>query len=322
MHTYRSPDDIKTVAAVGGGVIGNGWIAALLGSGRCVRLFDPAPGVEERSRAHVAEAWPQMVKIGLARIEGEWANRLSVHHQLEDAVAGAHFVQESSPERADLKASLFAEFDRLVAPDVVVASSTSSLSITELQTDLETAHRFVLGHPFNPVHLIPLVEVGGGGSTSSGAIDSAQALYVAMGKKPVRIEREIFGHIANRLTSAMFREAVRLVAEGYASVDDIDKAIRFGPALKWAIQGQFTTFHTSGGPGGLAEFLPKFVPGIVQRWATMTDPLLEDKAVQKKLVDQLEIAVQGRSVTEIAAHQDEKLLELLQILYPPKAGRT
>ncbi|HZU62204.1 MAG TPA: 3-hydroxyacyl-CoA dehydrogenase NAD-binding domain-containing protein, partial [Novosphingobium sp.] len=202
----------------------------------------------------------------------------------------------------------------LVPADVLIASSTSSLPVSTLQAGLAHGGRCVLGHPFNPVHLIPLVEVGGGAASDPAAVDIAQDFYASLGKQPIRLRREIFGHIGNRLTSAMFREAVRLVAEGYASVADIDKAIRHGPALKWAIQGQFTTFHTSGGAGGLAAFLPKFAPGIVERWATMADPPLTDPALQAQLVRGMEEAAQGRSVEAIAAHQDACLMALLQLL--------
>ena len=314
MAAYCGADRIATVAAVGGGVIGSGWVAAFLGWSRAIRLYDPAPDAEVRTRAHVAHAWDQMVALGLAREGDDWESRCTVHATLEEAVAGADFVQESTPERTDVKRALFAELDRLVPPDVLIASSTSSLPITELQAGLATASRFVLGHPFNPVHLIPLVEVGGGTATDVAAVDTAVALYTTLGKQPIRLARELFGHIGNRLTSAMFREAVRLVVEGYASVADVDKAIRFGPALKWAIQGQFTTFHTSGGPGGLAEFLPKFAPGIVRRWSTMTDPALDDPAVQRLLVEQMDAAAEGRSVEEIADIQDERLMEMLKLL--------
>jgi 3-hydroxyacyl-CoA dehydrogenase len=314
MPAYRDADSIRAVAAIGGGVIGNGWVAAFLGSGRAVRLHDPMPGAGERTIAHVAGAWDQMVELGLASAGDDWATRFSVHDSLTDALAGVDFVQESTPERTDLKQALFADLDQLAPPDVLVASSTSSLPITGLQAGLATADRFVLGHPFNPVHLIPLVEVGGGEGTTGEAVDAAFALYAAMGKQPIRLKREIFGHIGNRLTAAMFREAVRLVAEGYASVGDIDKAMKHSFALKWAIQGQFTTFHTSGGAGGLAEFLPKFAPGIVKRWETMADPPLADPALQTMLVEQMEEAAAGRSVAEIAAWQDEKLMQMLKLL--------
>jgi 3-hydroxyacyl-CoA dehydrogenase len=315
MTAYRDKDQIRTVAAIGAGVIGAGWVAAFLGSGRAVRLYDPAEGAGERTRAHVAGAWGQMVELGLARDGDNWSGRLSFHDRLNDALHGADFVQESTPERTEIKQALFAELDRLVPADVIVASSTSSLPVTELQAGLATADRFVLGHPFNPVHLIPLVEVCGGELTASAVVDIACAVYAAMGKQPIRLNREIFGHIGNRLTSAMFREAVRLVAEGYATVGDVDKAIRYGPALKWAIQGQFTTFHTSGGAGGLAEFLPKFAPGIVKRWSTMADPPLEDEMLQNMLVEQMEKAAQGRSVGDIAAHQDDRLMAMLKLLH-------
>lgn len=314
MALYRSLSEIRVVATIGAGVIGAGWVAAYLGSGRSVRLYDPAEGAATRTRAHVARAWPQMVELGLAQAGDDWAPRLTVHDRLEDALLAADFVQESTPERTDLKRALFETLDRLLPADVVIASSTSSLPITALQADLPGAARFVLGHPFNPVHLLPLVEVGGGDATAEEAVVVARTLYESMGKTAIRLQREIFGHIANRLTSAMFREAVRLVAEDYATVEDIDRAISHGPALKWAIQGQFTTFHTSGGAGGLAEFLPKFSDGIVRRWSTMTDPPLMDADLQAKLVEQMAAAAAGRSVGQITEHQDEMLLEMLKLL--------
>lgn len=314
MTGYRGENRINTVAAVGAGVIGNGWVAAFLGSGRAVRLYDPMPGARERTSAHVAGAWDQMVELGLARAGDDWSARLSFHDDLAEALADADFVQESTPERTELKQALFADLDRLVPADVVIASSTSSLPITELQAGLATAARFVLGHPFNPVHLIPLVEVGGGRQTADEVVELALGFYTALGKQPIRLKREVFGHIGNRLTAAMFREAVRLVAEGYASVADVDRAMKHSFALKWAIQGQFTTFHTSGGAGGLAEFLPKFTPGIIKRWSTMEDPPLDDPKLQALLVAQMEEAAGGRTVEEIAAYQDEKLMGMLKLL--------
>jgi len=310
---YRGKDAIRTVAEIGSGVIGSGWVATFLGNGLSVRLYDPAPDAAEKTRAHVTRAWPQMVELGLAKADDDWTARFSSHDQIEDAVAGVDFVQESTPERTDVKAALFAELDRLVPSDVLVGSSTSSLPITDLQAGLGTAARFVLGHPYNPVHLLPIVEVGGGEATDVDAIETALIFYQGLGKETIRIKRELFGHIANRLTAAMFREAIRLVAEDYATVEDVDKAIRFGPAMKWAIQGQYTTSHTSGGAGGLAEFWPKFAPGIVKRWGGMSDPPLLDPALQAKLVQQMDEAAAGRSVAEIAARQDDLLMEMLKL---------
>lgn len=307
---WRGKERIGKIAVIGAGLIGSGWVAAFLASGRSVAVYDPAPDAEEKVRAHVRRCLKDLSQLG----ETPAPATLSFHTGLTEAVAGADFVQENAPERPDSKAALFADLDRLLPPDVIVASSTSSLPISELAAGCPVGARFVLGHPFNPVHLMPLVELGGGERTDPAAIDTAQALYASMGKEPVRLNREIFGHIANRLTSAMFREAVSLVASGAASVEDVDKAIRFGPALKWAIQGQFTTFHTSGGEGGLANFLEHFSPGIMKRWSTMETPDLMDTALRAKLAEQIAQAHSGETVAQIAAHQDAMLLRLLQVL--------
>lgn len=322
-ETYRDSNTIRTVAVIGAGVIGGGWAAAFLGAGKNVQLHDPDPNAGERTRAHIQHAWPQMVALGHARADDDWQSRLSFYAGVEAAVDGADFVQENTPERLDLKQALFARLDPIVSGDMLIASSTSSYAISELVAGCERATRYVLGHPFNPVHLMPLVEVGGGPRTDAIAIDTALDFYRALGKVPIRLHQEIFGHIANRLTSAMFREAVSLVANGVASVEDIDNAVRFGPALKWAIQGQFTTFHTSGGAGGLAAFLPKFAPGIIRRWQSMSDPDLADTAVQAKLVEQMQAAAAGRTVGAIVENQDHYLMELLRLFAdtgtaPPK----
>ena len=309
---WRGPDRIARVAVIGAGLIGAGWVAAFLARGLAVRVYDPSPEAPEVVRAHIARAWHELAERGLA--PGADPTAISFHSDLAVAVADADFVQENTPERVEVKAALFAELDRILPPDIIVASSTSSLPITQLAEGCRAGARFVLGHPFNPVHLMPLVELGGGVRTDPAAVEAAQSLYLAMGKRPVRLQREIFGHIANRLTSAMFREAVALVASGTATVEDVDTAIRFGPALKWAIQGQFTTFHTSGGAGGIANFLPHFAPGIQKRWASMTTPDLADPALQGELIAQVEAMHAGKSVAEIAQHQDAMLLALLRLL--------
>jgi 3-hydroxyacyl-CoA dehydrogenase len=314
---YRGPEAIRRVAVVGSGLIGSGWVAAYLARGYEVAVCDPAPQAADKVRAHVAAAWPAMAALGLTK--GGDAAALSVHSELAPAIAGADYIQENTPERPELKAALFAELGRLAPPDVIIASSTSNMPVSALQASCDHPERYVLGHPFNPVHLMPLVEVGGGERTDPAAVETATALYVSMGKQPVQVRREIVGHIANRLTAAMFREAVSLVAQGYATVDDVDRAIRFGPALKWAIQGQFTTFHTGGGEGGFAHFLRHFAPGIMGRWATMTTPDLSDPALQEMLTEQVEEANGHRPVAQIAAHQDEMLQALLQALRPAES---
>lgn len=301
--TYRGVGRVRRVAVIGAGLIGAGWVAAYLAHGFEVAVHDPSPDAEAKVRAHVA-----------ACLLGPAPDALSFHSTLEGAIEGADLVQESTPERREVKLDLFERLGQIAPPDVLIASSTSNLPVTLLQGPCAHPERCVLGHPFNPVHLMPLVEIGGGEATDRAAVDTIGELYRAMGKRPVRLEREIFGHIANRLTAAMFREAVSLVANGIATVEDIDNAIRFGPALKWAIQGQFTTFHTSGGEGGLASFLQHFGPGIMARWETMTTPDLADPALQETLAQQVDAANGHRSVAEIARTQDDLLLELLKII--------
>ena len=312
MTHYPAPQEIGRVAVIGAGLIGAGWVAAYLASGRDVAVHDMAPDAEAKVRAHLARVWGQLEERGLA--PGASPERLSFHATLEGALEGAQFVQENTPEREAIKRELFGRLGAALAPDVLIASSTSNMPVTLLQETCAHPGRCVLGHPFNPVHLIPLVEVGGGERTDRAAVDAAIAFYAAIGKHPVRLEREILGHIGNRLTAAMFREAVSLVANGVATVKDVDDALRFGPALKWAIQGQFTTFHTSGGEGGLGGFLQHFASGIAGRWATMSTPDLADEALQAKLAAQVAEAHDGRTVTEIAMRQDMLLAELIRLL--------
>ncbi len=309
---YRGLDQIRKVGVVGAGLIGGGWVAAFLGRGYDVSVQDPSADAEARLRAQVEAAWPALESLGLS--PGASPDRLTFHADLAIALDGVDFVQENAPERPDVKAELYARLGDLLPADVIIASSTSGLPISLLQRDCRHPQRCVLGHPFNPVHMMPLVELGGGELTDPAAIDTATDFYVAMGKEPVRLHREIVGHIANRLTSAMFREAVSLVAEGYATVADVDRAIRFGPALKWAVQGQFTTFHTGGGDAGMEGFLRHFAPGIMNRWRTMTDPDLADPALQTKLTAQVIEANGHRPIADIARHQDAMVLRLLRAL--------
>ncbi|GAC1571882.1 MAG: 3-hydroxyacyl-CoA dehydrogenase NAD-binding domain-containing protein [Sphingomicrobium sp.] len=311
--TYdREPQEVARVTVVGAGLIGAGWVATFLAAGRAVAVHDMAPDAETKVREHVARVWPALAERGLA--PGASPDAVSFHDLLEEALDGAHFVQENTPEREPVKRALFGRLGAALPVDVLIASSTSNMPVTLLQESCAYPERCVLGHPFNPVHLLPLVEVGGGEKTDRAAVDAAIAFYAAIGKHPVRLEREILGHIANRLTAAMFREAVSLVANGIATVKDVDDALRYGPALKWAIQGQFTTFHTSGGAHGLNGFLKHFGPGIVGRWATMATPDLADEALQTMLADQVVEAHVGQSIAEITMRQDNLLADLIRLL--------
>ena len=310
-QSYRGSDRINTIAVIGAGLIGSGWVAAFLARGLAVRVADPAQDTEARVRGHIEAALAQLAILGLARSAS--ANALTFHTTPEEAAAGADFIQENAPERESIKQDLYRRLDAAASADVLIASSTSSFPITSLQSHTVHAARCVLGHPFNPVHLIPLVEVGGGEATDAAAITTALAFYRYIGKHPIHLQGEIFGHVANRLASAMFREAVHLLDTGITNVAGIDDALRFGPALKWAIQGQFMTYHTSGGEGGMAAFLEKFGPGQEARWRTLGTPALTPE-VKAKIVAQTEACVAGRSPEEISNDQDARLLRLLQLM--------
>src|SRR6202046_1186618 len=240
---------ITRVAIVGAGVIGASWATAFLARGIDVVASDPAPGAEEELRKTVEAQWPAMQQIGLSPAASP--ERLRFVASPEDAVADAGFVQESGPERLHIKRDLFRRLDEAAPPDALLATSTSTITISEFQ-DACTRHpeRVVLGHPFNPPHLIPLVEVGGGKQTALDTIERALNFYRAMGKHPIHLRREITGHVANRLQAALWREAFNLVKAGVASVADVDAAIAHGPGLRWSPLRPFMNLHLSGGVGG------------------------------------------------------------------------
>ncbi|HYZ31367.1 MAG TPA: 3-hydroxyacyl-CoA dehydrogenase NAD-binding domain-containing protein [Crenalkalicoccus sp.] len=257
--------EITRVAVIGTGVIGASWATWFLARGLDVSAADPAPGAEAALRRAVAAHWPAMEAMGLA--PGASPDRLSFAAEPEAALEGAGFVQENGPERLEHKRALFARLDAAAPAGVVLASSSSTLLMSEVQSAC-TRHpeRVVLGHPFNPPHLIPLVEVVGGRGTSEAAIASAMAFYAAIGKKPVRLKREILGHIANRLQAALWQEAVHLVQAGVADVADIDTAIAHGPGLRWALLGPFLNLHLSGGTGGIEHLLAHLGPPTEAMW--------------------------------------------------------
>jgi len=228
-------------------------------------------------------------------------------------VADAEFVQESGPEREDLKIELFRTLDAAVPPETVIASSSSGLLMSRIQDGCRHPERCVIGHPFNPPHLIPLVEVVGGGRTAPEAVARAQAFYRQIGKEPIHVRKEVKGHIANRLQAALWREAVHLLADGVASVADIDKAIAFGPGLRWAFMGPNTTFHLAGGEGGMAHFLAHLGTPMESWWADLGAPRLTPE-IRTRIVEGVAEAVGGRSIPELAADRDRRLLAILAAL--------
>lgn len=304
---------VQRVAVIGTGVIGASWAAYFLARGLDVVAADPAPGAEDRLRADIAAHWPTLLAAGVAG--GASPDRLSFADDAAEAAAAADFVQENGPEREDFKRALFARLDAAARPDVVLASSSSGMGATAIAQDC-AAHpeRVLIGHPFNPPHVIPLVEVVPGQRTSEDVVARALAFYTAIGKKPIRVRQELPGHIANRLQAALWREAYSLVDRGVATVADIDTAISYGPGLRWALLGPFANQHLSGGPGGIAHVLEHLGPPTQAWWRDLGDPSLTPE-LAAKLVAGVDEALAGTDSAELAARRDA----LLQLLLAAKA---
>ncbi|HUA55948.1 MAG TPA: 3-hydroxyacyl-CoA dehydrogenase NAD-binding domain-containing protein [Candidatus Sulfotelmatobacter sp.] len=315
---FPAAEKVRTVAVVGAGTIGASWAAWFLARGCDVVASDPASGGEAFVRRFVAEAWPALIRLGLAA--GADPGRLRFTADPVEAACLGDMVQESAPERLELKQELLGRIDAALAPERVIASSTSGFTVSAMQVRMRHPERLVVGHPFNPPHVIPLVEVVGGGRTAEAAVDWALAFYRAVGKHPIRILKEVPGHLANRLQMALWREAVHMVAEGVASVADVDAAIALGPGLRWAIMGPALTFHLAGGEGGMAHFLDHFGGFMEARWRELGSPKLTPE-LGRKLIDGVAEEAAGRSVTALAGQRDACLLDILAALAQHGAGR-
>ena len=307
--------DINRVAVVGTGTIGMSWAALFLARGLAVSAWDPAPDAEARLRCFIDEVWPVLARLGSVAPAPPLAS-LTFHAHPEAAVAGVGFVQESAPEREAVKQELLARVDAVLPPEIVIASSSSGLLISRLQSGCRHPERVVLGHPFNPPHLIPLVEVVGGALTAPGAIEQAMTFYAGIGKRPIHLRREVAGHVANRLQAALWREAVHLVATGVASVADVDTAISDGPGLRWALMGPHLTFHLAGGAGGIAHFLEQLGPPLESWWDDLGAPALTPE-VRAALVRGIAAQTGGRDIAALAAERDRFLTDLLSLKEAP-----
>jgi len=318
--TLIDPATVRTVGVIGTGTIGASWSAAFLAAGYQVRANDPAPDAEAKLFEFVQQAWPALEKLGAPALP---IDRLSFHATPEEAVSGADIVQENAPERVELKQELLARIDRALPPDRVIASSTSGITATTLQVRMAHPRRLVIGHPFNPPHMMPLVEVVGGAATAPETVDWAMTFYRHCAKHPIRIAREKPGHIANRLQAALWREVVSLVADGVASIEDVDAAVAYGPGLRWAIFGPSTIFHLAGGEGGLAHFLDHLAQPMQSWWNSLGNPDLTDPLLRRKLVEAMDKAMANRSIEDLAAERDKSLLGILEVLEAvrgPNAG--
>ena len=294
------------IGVVGTGVIGASWAAHFLAHGHDVVATDPAPGAEDRLRADVAAHWPV-----LQPVEGASPERLRFTTDPAEAVAAADFVQENGPEREDVKHALYAVLDEAARPEVVLASSSSGMLPSVIARGCpQHPERVVIGHPFNPPHLIPLVEVVPGEKTSEATVERALAFYAAVGKKPIRLHQEVPGHVANRLQAALWQEAYSLVERGVATVADIDAAIANGPGLRWAVLGPFLNQHLSGGPGGIARILEHLGPPTQEWWRDLGRVTLSPE-LNAKLVSGVDDELAGTDPGELVARRDAVLTTLL-----------
>lgn len=325
MSTART---IRRIAIIGTGVIGASWTALFLAKGLEVIATDVAPDAETALKHFVKAAWPALERLGLA--PGASQSRLAFTGDLPAAVRAADFIQENGPERIDFKKKLYAQLDELLPADVIIASSSSGLTMSEIQSACRLhPDRCVIGHPFNPPHLVPLVEIVGGAKTSEATIQRASEFYTSLGKQTERLRKEVPGHVANRLQAALAREVYYLVADDVVSVEDVDKALCWGPGLRWGIMGNVLLNHLGGGQGGIEHFFEQFTGPMTAWWKVLGSPELTPE-VRRKLIDGLHAEVGSRSIPELEAQRDESLLGLLelrskyenQVVAPQKAVRA
>ncbi len=308
---------MKRAGVVGTGVIDTGWTVRALSMGFDVVATDPAPGAHDRLRRDVDAAWPAVSELGLApgadpqRIE--WVDEPS-------AMADVELVQESVPERVDLKQRVLGDLDANLEPDVVIASSTSGIVATELQARCRRCPaRVVVGHPFNPVYLLPLVEVAAGSATSAETVSRAVDLYRSMAMHPLVVRNEIEGFLSDRLQEAMWREILHLVNDGIATTDELDRAIVYGPGLRWAAMGTNLTFHLAGGAGGMRAMLEQFGPALELPWTRLVAPELTDELVDR-MCEGAEAQAAGRTVAELQRLRDQYLIGVMKALEPLDIG--
>lgn len=307
---------INTFAALGSGVIGSGWVARALAHGLDVVAWDPAPGAEAALRQRIANAWPALVKQGLAA--GAAQSRLRFVATIEDCVRDADFIQESAPERLELKLELHARISAAAKPDALIGSSTSGLLPSEFYEGATHPERCVVGHPFNPVYLLPLVEVVGGRHTAPEAVRAAISVYESLGMRPLHVRKEVPGFIADRLLEALWREALHLVNDGVATTGEIDDAIRFGAGLRWSFMGTFLTYTLAGGDAGMRHFMNQFGPALKLPWTYLPAPELTDMLIDD-VVAGTSAQLGEHSIGALERYRDDCLLAVLDAVRVTKA---
>src|ERR1700752_253033 len=301
---------VRRIAIVGTGVIGASWAAQYLARGFDVVATDPGPNAEANLRSYVDAAWPALTQIGLTA--GASRERRSYPPDMKAALGEADFVQENAPERPEFKIKLFADMDAATPVDAIIASSSSGITPSVMQSKCKHPERILVGHPFNPPHIIPLVEVVGGANTSPAASKQAMAFDASIGKKPVLLHKELPGHVANRLQAALYREMLYLIEQGVLSVEDTDAAVSYGPGLRWGVMGQSLQWHLGGGAGGIGHFMEQLMDPLAASMKALGNPEVTDE-LKQTIVDGVMREAAGRSVDELAQHENKVIIGLLKL---------
>ena len=299
-----------TIGIVGAGLIGSGWGARCLARGHDLAIYDPSSNGKQVFTANLENAWQALEKLGFDRqTAGAW----NFVDSLEALASVSDFIQENAPDNIDIKRKIHTELDRTAASDVIIASSSSGLLPSEIQEDAIHPQRIVIGHPFNPVYLLPLVEIVKGNQTSEETAQQAAEFYRSIGMYPLHVKKEIDGYISDRLQESIWREALHMVADGVASTKDIDDAIVYGPGLRWAIMGTCLTFHLAGGSEGMRHMLEQFGPALELPWTHLKAPELTDELIERMVAGTKEQAI-GFSIPELEQLRDNCLIEIMQVL--------
>jgi 3-hydroxyacyl-CoA dehydrogenase len=301
---------IRRIAVVGTGVIGASWAAEYLARGFDVVATDPAPNAESNLRKLIDEAWKDLTSIGLSK--GASRDRLSFTTNMKEALSQADLVQENAPERPDFKIKLYAEMEEFAPVDILFASSSSGITPSVIQSQCKHPERVVIGHPFNPPHIIPLVEVVGGSKTSPDAVQQAISFYASIGKKPIHLKKELPGHVANRFQAALYREMLYLIEQGVLSVEDTDAAVCYGPGLRWGVMGQSLQWHLGGGAGGIKHFMDHLMPPLEGMMKALGTPNITPELKQKVINGVMREAA-GRPVDQLAQDENRVLIGLLKL---------
>jgi carnitine 3-dehydrogenase len=311
-----SNQSVHRIAIVGTGVIGASWAAYYLARGFEVVATDPGPQAEANLRKYVDDAWPLLTQVGLSA--GASRDRLTFNTDMSRALADADWVQENAPERPDFKIKLFAQMDEATPPNSVIASSSSGITMDVIQSGAKRPERCVIGHPFNPPHVVPLVEVVGGAKTSEATIERAMAFYASIGKKPVRLYKSLPGHVANRFQAALYKEVLYLVQQGVLSVADADVAVSYGPGIRWGVMGPSLQWHVGGGQGGIQHFMEHLMDPLAGMMKTLGTPEITPQ-LKQTVVDAVLKEAGGRSVEQLAREENSVLIGLLKLRSEAKA---